>query len=48
MYILYLFCSHGRALLKMGEYSRAMERLQLALKMEPGNMETIKEIRLVS
>ncbi|KAK1131776.1 hypothetical protein K0M31_015935 [Melipona bicolor] len=40
--------NHGRALLKMGEYSKAMEKLQLALKMEPGNMETIKEIRLVN
>ena len=48
MYILHLFCSHGRALLKMGEYSRAMKRLQLALKIEPGNMEIIKEIKLVS
>lgn len=47
MYILHLFYSHGRALLKMGEFSKAMERLQLALKMEPGSMETVKEIRLV-
>lgn len=48
LYILYLFCSYGRALLKMGEFSRAMEKLQVALKMEPKNMEIVKEIKLVS
>lgn len=45
---MYLFCSHGRALLKMGEFSKAMEKLQFALKMEPKNTEIIKEIRIVS
>lgn len=32
----------------MGEYNRAMEKLQIALQMEPKNEEIIKEIRLVS
>lgn len=32
----------------MGEFSKAMEKLQFALKMEPKNMEIIKEIRIVS
>lgn len=40
--------NNGRALWRMGEYSRAMEKLQLALKMEPKNAETVKEIRLVN
>nr|XP_012134979.1 PREDICTED: inactive peptidyl-prolyl cis-trans isomerase FKBP6 isoform X2 [Megachile rotundata] len=38
----------GRALMKMGEYTRAMEKLQLALKMEPGNTDITKEIKLVN
>lgn len=48
LYVLYLFYSYGRALLRMGEFSRAMEKLQLALKMEPKNIEIVKEIKLVS
>ncbi|XP_033358600.1 inactive peptidyl-prolyl cis-trans isomerase FKBP6 isoform X1 [Bombus vosnesenskii] len=40
--------NYGRALLKMGEFSRAMEKLQLALKMEPKNMEIVKEIKLAN
>ncbi|XP_076766243.1 inactive peptidyl-prolyl cis-trans isomerase shutdown [Xylocopa sonorina] len=38
----------GRALWKMGEYSKAMEKLQLARKLEPRNEEIIKEIRIVN
>lgn len=45
---MHLFCSFGRALGRMGEYSNAMEKLQIALKMEPRNKDTIKEIKLVS
>ncbi|XP_029034471.2 inactive peptidyl-prolyl cis-trans isomerase FKBP6 [Osmia bicornis bicornis] len=40
--------NYGRALLKMGEYDRAMEKLQIALQMEPKNEEIIKEIRLAN
>ncbi|XP_016917008.1 inactive peptidyl-prolyl cis-trans isomerase FKBP6 isoform X2 [Apis cerana] len=40
--------NHGRALLKMGEFSKAMEKLQFALKMEPKNTEIIKEIRIAN
>ncbi|XP_076629266.1 inactive peptidyl-prolyl cis-trans isomerase shutdown isoform X1 [Colletes latitarsis] len=40
--------NYGRALLKMGEYDRAMEKLQLALTLEPKNEITIKEIKLVN
>ncbi|KZC09784.1 PREDICTED: inactive peptidyl-prolyl cis-trans isomerase shutdown [Dufourea novaeangliae] len=40
--------NHGRALLKMGEYTKAMEQLQMAVAIEPNNEETIKEIRLVN
>ncbi|CAL7934498.1 unnamed protein product [Xylocopa violacea] len=38
----------GRALWKIGEYSKAMEKLQLARKLEPRNEEIIKEIRIVN
>ncbi|XP_053979048.1 inactive peptidyl-prolyl cis-trans isomerase FKBP6 isoform X1 [Hylaeus volcanicus] len=38
----------GRALLKMGEYDRAMEKLQMSLKLEPKNAVTIMEIKLVN
>ncbi|XP_076239073.1 inactive peptidyl-prolyl cis-trans isomerase shutdown [Calliopsis andreniformis] len=40
--------NHGRALIRIGEYDSAMEKLQLALKMEPNNEETVKEIRLAN
>lgn len=43
-----MYYSHGRALIRMGEYDSAMVKLQLARKMEPNNLETIKEIRLVN
>ncbi|OAD62431.1 Peptidyl-prolyl cis-trans isomerase FKBP6 [Eufriesea mexicana] len=42
------YFNYGRALGRMGEYSRAMEKLQIALKMEPKNKETVKEIKLIN
>lgn len=42
------YFNHGRALIRMGEYDSAMVKLQLARKMEPNNLETIKEIRLAN
>ncbi|XP_043267445.1 inactive peptidyl-prolyl cis-trans isomerase FKBP6 [Venturia canescens] len=39
---------HGRALLKMGEYKKALEQLHISLKMEPGNHATKHEIQLAN
>ncbi|CAD6203824.1 GSCOCG00009817001-RA-CDS [Cotesia congregata] len=35
---------HGRALIKMGQYEEALEKLNLALEMSPRNEEIMKEI----
>lgn len=35
---------HGRALIKMGQYAEALEKLNLALEMSPRNEEIMKEI----
>ncbi|XP_066600650.1 inactive peptidyl-prolyl cis-trans isomerase FKBP6-like isoform X2 [Prorops nasuta] len=42
------YFNHGRALLKMGEYTRSMQMLQIANKMEPRNPDILKEIQLVN
>ena len=42
------FFNHGRAFFRMGEYDRAIEKLQLALRLQPNNADTIKEIRLAN
>ncbi|KAG7213934.1 hypothetical protein KM043_003133 [Ampulex compressa] len=40
--------NHGRALLKMGEYERAMQELLMSNELEPGNAQTFREIQLVN
>lgn len=40
--------NHGRALIKMGEYSAALKELQTSLRIEPNNTETFKEIQLAN
>lgn len=40
--------NHGRALLKMGEYSKALKELHIAHKMEPKNKDIFKEICLAN
>ncbi|XP_024936423.1 inactive peptidyl-prolyl cis-trans isomerase FKBP6 isoform X2 [Cephus cinctus] len=40
--------NYGRALLKIGEYTRALEKLKIANKMEPRNKDVIQEIQLVN
>lgn len=40
--------NHGRALLKMGEYVRALQELHAAYKMEPKNKDIFKEISLAN
>ncbi|CAK9795076.1 Inactive peptidyl-prolyl cis-trans isomerase shutdown [Anthophora quadrimaculata] len=42
------YFNHGRALLRMGEYTKAMKQLQIALKLEPQNEQIVKEIRLTN
>ncbi|XP_034945848.1 LOW QUALITY PROTEIN: inactive peptidyl-prolyl cis-trans isomerase FKBP6 [Chelonus insularis] len=39
---------YGRALIKMGEYTAALEKLEKALQMDPGNNEIVTEMRLAS
>ncbi|KAK2586048.1 hypothetical protein KPH14_012045 [Odynerus spinipes] len=40
--------NHGRALLRMGEYSRALQELRTAHRMEPKNKDIFKEICLAN
>lgn len=47
-YFIFLYRSRGKALVKIGEYTRGLKELQMAYNMEPKDKDIYKEICLVS